>query len=81
MKTPAPHARFLYPPEAWALGLAALGHDLAHPGLDNAHQVRVGSELATRYSDVKPLEANSSAITLKLIKKVGRLGLGLDRAI
>ena len=32
--------RFLYPPEAWALGLAAIGHDLAHPGLDNAHQVR-----------------------------------------
>ena len=37
--------------QIFALLVAAIGHDLEHPGLTNAYLVRSRAPLATRYND------------------------------
>mmetsp|Transcript_86615 Transcript_86615/g.250131 ORF Transcript_86615/g.250131 Transcript_86615/m.250131 type:complete len:889 (+) Transcript_86615:111-2777(+) len=39
----------------WIL-IAAIGHDLAHPGVNNQYLVETAHELAVRYNDRSPLE-------------------------
>ncbi|EQC39543.1 hypothetical protein, variant [Saprolegnia diclina VS20] len=53
-----------------ALGvlLAALGHDLGHPGNDNAFEVATSSELAIRYNDISVLESHSIALLFGLLR-------------
>jgi hypothetical protein len=55
-------AELLTPLDVLGLGVAALGHDVSHPGLNNAFQVNSASELALRYADVAVLEAHSAAV-------------------
>jgi hypothetical protein len=42
--------------DAFSLLIAALGHDLGHPGRTNVFLVETGHELALRYNDRSPLE-------------------------
>jgi GAF domain-containing protein len=43
--------------------LAALGHDVEHPGRNNAFQVATQSKLALRYNDIGVLENHHAAVT------------------
>ena len=36
--------------------MAALGHDIGHPGVNNGFLSEVGHELAMQYNDRSPLE-------------------------
>lgn len=47
---------FLTELEQFTLLVAALGHDLAHPGLNNFFLSEAGHELALKYNDRSPLE-------------------------
>merc|ERR1712012_458731 len=42
--------------EQFSLLIAAVAHDLGHPGLNNGFLVEVGHELAIQYNDISPLE-------------------------
>ncbi len=55
--------------EILGLLLAAICHDLDHPGLNNAYQVRVGSDLALRYNDRSVLENYHGYVASVLLKK------------
>lgn len=43
--------------DVFSLLLAALCHDLQHPGNTNAYELATQSELSTRYNDCSPLES------------------------
>lgn len=47
---------FLSDLEQFSILIAALGHDLGHPGQNNGFLMEVGHELAIRYNDTSPLE-------------------------
>ena len=51
--------------------LAALSHDVGHPGLTNAHLVETRHELALRYNDQAPLENFHVALALDLARTTG----------
>lgn len=51
----------------FALLLGALGHDLAHPGTNNAFHVATLSPLALRYNDASPLENHHLAVLFELL--------------
>ncbi|KAH8095295.1 calmodulin-dependent cyclic-nucleotide phosphodiesterase [Aureococcus anophagefferens] len=70
-------AELLTPLDVLGLGVAALGHDVSHPGLNNAFQVNSASELALRYADVAVLEAHSAAVVGTLVRD-RQLLLGLS---
>ena len=55
--------------ERQGLAVAALGHDVCHPGLNNAYHVTTNSELAIRYNDLSVLEAHSAAVTSQLVRE------------
>jgi hypothetical protein len=55
--------------EILGLLLAAICHDLDHPGLNNAYQVRVGSDLAQRYNDRSVLENYHGYVASKLLEE------------
>merc|ERR1712066_194622 len=42
--------------EQFALLIAAIAHDLGHPGVTNAFLMETGHELALKYNDQSPLE-------------------------
>lgn len=46
----------LSPLEKFSLLIAALSHDMEHPGLNNAYLVKTNHPLATRYNDISVLE-------------------------
>lgn len=48
--------------------LAALGHDMEHPGFTNAFQIASQSQLAIRYNDHSVLENHHAAVTCQLLK-------------
>ena len=50
-----------------ALLLAAMCHDLEHPGTTNAFQVNMQSELAIRYNDKHVLENHHSCVASQLL--------------
>eukprot|EP00928_Gymnodinium_smaydae_P035664 TRINITY_DN25065_c0_g1_i1.p1 TRINITY_DN25065_c0_g1~~TRINITY_DN25065_c0_g1_i1.p1 ORF type:complete len:1252 (+),score=285.60 TRINITY_DN25065_c0_g1_i1:213-3968(+) len=54
---------FLTALERHALVVAALAHDIAHPGVNNLFLIETSNELAVRYNDSAPLE-NMHASTL-----------------
>lgn len=58
---------FFEPIDLLALLIAALLHDLDHPGLNNAYQVAAGTELAQRYHDQSVLENHHIAIALSIL--------------
>merc|ERR1719461_1532992 len=47
---------FLSELEQFALLIAAIAHDLGHPGVNNGFLSEVGHELALQYNDRSPLE-------------------------
>eukprot|EP00003_Mantamonas_plastica_P008054 TRINITY_DN1695_c0_g1_i1.p1 TRINITY_DN1695_c0_g1~~TRINITY_DN1695_c0_g1_i1.p1 ORF type:complete len:663 (-),score=188.44 TRINITY_DN1695_c0_g1_i1:3541-5529(-) len=52
------HAKdFLTTQDCFALLIAALGHDVGHPGLTNDFHVRAQTDLAIIYNDLSPLES------------------------
>lgn len=53
--------------------IAAVGHDLEHPGTTNAFQVNTGSELARRYNDVSVLENHHCSVCFSLLNQTGLL--------
>lgn len=60
--------QMLTPIDMLGLGLAALGHDVSHPGLNNAYHVNTQHELALRYSDTAVLEAHSAAVVATFLR-------------
>ena len=56
-----------------SLLLAAICHDLEHPGTTNAFQVNTASVLALRYNDVSVLENHHTAVAFATIERSGIL--------
>jgi hypothetical protein len=52
-----------------ALLLAAICHDLEHPGTTNAYQCNTGSALALRYNDTSVLENHHCAVGFQLLER------------
>jgi hypothetical protein len=48
--------------EKFSLILSAIGHDMDHPGLNNAYQINALTELAVAYNDSSPLENHHCGI-------------------
>ena len=63
----------LGPLDVLALLLAALCHDLEHPGTTNAYQVNTGSVLAQRYNDASVLENHHCAVGMAMLGASGIL--------
>eukprot|EP00440_Ansanella_granifera_P036414 gb/GFBE01039513.1/.p1 GENE.gb/GFBE01039513.1/~~gb/GFBE01039513.1/.p1 ORF type:complete len:1034 (+),score=227.02 gb/GFBE01039513.1/:1-3102(+) len=64
-------AAFLAPHEHFALLVAAVCHDLGHPGVNNAFLVETSHELAMMYNDRSPLENMSCSKLFAMLKKPG----------
>ncbi|RLN95120.1 hypothetical protein BBJ28_00000104 [Nothophytophthora sp. Chile5] len=62
-------AQMLQPLDIAACLVAALGHDVDHPGHTNAFEVVSGSQLALLYSDESVLEHHHAYTTFRLIAK------------
>ncbi|KAI8843107.1 hypothetical protein BC829DRAFT_401070, partial [Chytridium lagenaria] len=54
--------------EKLILLVSAIGHDLDHPGVNNAYQINASTELAIVYNDISPLENHHSAVLFTLLK-------------
>jgi len=48
--------------------VSAIGHDLDHPGFNNAYQINARTELAIIYNDQSPLENHHCAVTFTILK-------------
>ena len=46
---------------------AAVGHDICHPGINNAYLVATKHELASKYSDMSVLENHHAQVTLEIL--------------
>ena len=57
------------PLDQLALLVAALCHDVGHPGTTNAYQINSSSPLALRYNDVSVLENAHAASTFALLEE------------
>lgn len=62
-------ARMLRPLDIAGCLIAALCHDVDHPGHTNAFEIQSGSQLAMLYSDESVLERHHAYTTFKLIAK------------
>ena len=58
----------LSPSEILGLVVAALCHDLEHPGLGNSYQVNAQTELALRYNDTSVLESHHAALASVVVR-------------
>ena len=54
--------------DVFALFLAALVHDIGHPGLSNAYQVHAETPLALRYNDISVLEHHHCALAFEMFQ-------------
>ncbi|KAG0181686.1 3',5'-cyclic-nucleotide phosphodiesterase [Apophysomyces sp. BC1021] len=61
----------LRPKDMFALLIAAIGHDAAHPGVNNVFLVKSATPLAVLYNDRSVLESFHSMALFQLIKKHG----------
>ncbi|KAI8391416.1 uncharacterized protein BYT42DRAFT_556802 [Radiomyces spectabilis] len=52
-----------------ALMIAALCHDIGHPGMNNNYQVNMNTELSQRYHNLSVLESYSCSIAMDLLTK------------
>jgi cAMP-specific phosphodiesterase 4 len=66
------------PVEKFALMVAALSHDLDHPGLNNAFLINTKDQLATLYNDSSVLENNHIACLYNLINTRQTQGASLS---
>jgi len=60
---------FLSSPERYALLVAALTHDLGHPGLNNTFLIETSHALALRYNDKSPLENMHCAKLFEIVSQ------------
>jgi cAMP-specific phosphodiesterase 4 len=72
--------RFLTGVDRLALQVAAVGHDVGHPGYNNLFLEEISHELALRYNDRSPLENMHCATMFSLMQKhqEARIFDGLD---
>jgi len=54
--------------EILILLVAAICHDLDHPGYNNMYQVNAKTDLALRYNDISPLENHHCAIAFRILE-------------
>ncbi|KAI7858141.1 hypothetical protein BDC45DRAFT_434195 [Circinella umbellata] len=59
----------LRPNDIFALLIAALGHDAAHPGVNNMFMIKSGAPLALLFNDRSVLESFHSMTLFQIIKK------------
>jgi hypothetical protein len=62
---------YLLPLDFLALTIAALAHDVGHPGLSNSHLVRTRHALANEYNDLHVLQNMHCALTFKVMSQPG----------
>lgn len=65
----------LTPQDVFALLIAAIGHDAAHPGVNNMFLINSCNPLATLYNDRSALESLHSMTLFQLLNKHGILQL------
>ncbi|TPX65455.1 hypothetical protein SpCBS45565_g05142 [Spizellomyces sp. 'palustris'] len=58
----------LTPLEKLVLIVACIGHDLDHPGFNNAYQINASTELSIIYNDISPLENHHAAVLFTILK-------------
>lgn len=58
----------LKPVEKLILIVACIGHDLDHPGFNNAYQINAKTDYALMYNDSAPLEMHHSAMLFTILK-------------
>lgn len=61
--------RILRPRDIFALLIAAIGHDTAHPGVNNAFLINTSAPLALLYNDNSVLESFHAMTLFQLLKK------------
>ncbi|KAJ3107976.1 High affinity cAMP-specific and IBMX-insensitive 3',5'-cyclic phosphodiesterase 9A [Phlyctochytrium planicorne] len=54
--------------EKLILLISAIGHDLDHPGYNNAYQINASTDLSIVYNDISPLENHHAAVLFTLLK-------------
>ncbi|KIV89109.1 hypothetical protein, variant [Exophiala mesophila] len=65
----SPIARLLGPFEALTLLIAAIGHDVGHPGVNNMFLVKLNAPLAQLYNDQSVLEAFHCAAYSQILRR------------
>mgnify|MGYP002385948493 CR=1 FL=1 len=70
--TEAGGAGVLPPVETLALLLAAVGHDVDHPGVTNVFLSAIEDELSLRYNDQSILENHHAAVTCSIMRNEAR---------
>ena len=63
------HAAPLTPLETLSLLIAAIGHDVEHPGVTNAFLARTGAPLAIEHNDRSVLENHHAATTFRILAR------------
>ncbi|KAJ3041584.1 High affinity cAMP-specific and IBMX-insensitive 3',5'-cyclic phosphodiesterase 9A [Rhizophlyctis rosea] len=63
----------LKPLDRLILIFSAIGHDLDHPGYNNAYQINARTDLAIIYNDIAPLENHHCAVLFTLLRETGVL--------
>lgn len=66
------------PLELFGLLLAAVCHDMGHPGKNNSYEINSHSDLAVIYNDSSVLENMHSARACRLLSKKGGIDLNVD---
>ena len=69
VKKPAPIAALLKPFDALTLLITAIGHDVGHPGVNNAFLVALNAPLAQLYNDKSVLEAFHCAAYSQILRR------------
>jgi high affinity cGMP-specific 3',5'-cyclic phosphodiesterase 9 len=59
----------LTPLDLLVLTVSCIGHDLDHPGTNNAYQVNAMTDLAIIYNDSSPLENHHAAMLFMILRK------------
>ena len=68
-KNPSPIAALLKPFDALTLLISAIGHDVGHPGVNNAFLVALNAPLAQLYNDKSVLEAFHCAAYSQILRR------------
>ncbi|KAI9202505.1 cGMP phosphodiesterase [Polychytrium aggregatum] len=58
----------LKPIDKLVLLISCIGHDLDHPGYNNAYQINAKTDLAIIYNDTSPLENHHAAVLFTLLR-------------
>jgi hypothetical protein len=54
--------------EKFAMHVAAVAHDVGHPGVNNAFLINIKDELAMRYNDISVLENHHCATLFRILE-------------